>query len=90
MSEAVFRLRQEVHNLRGYLRPPRLPQRSFSAEMVPLLPEGSATAAALAGTPYASSIVTLANRLLEHRFPLLGLEIETGREIAWNRDYVTG
>jgi hypothetical protein len=44
----------------------------------------------LRGTPYAAQVLLLAEGLLEHRFPLLGLTIETGSDIDWRRDYANG
>jgi hypothetical protein len=85
-AEIAFRLRQESANLRLYLRPPgtapefsRLP-----------LPDPAGVAKRLAGTPYAAQIESLAEQFLERRFPLLGYERQTGRDIHWRRDYVHG
>ena len=30
----------------------------------------------------------IAAKILQHRFPMLGLELETGRNIEWRRDYL--
>jgi len=40
--------------------------------------------------PYAAEVESIAENLLAHRFPLLGLTIETGPTIDWRRDYVHG
>ena len=56
-------------------RPPRAPARPPQ----PLLrPE----------TPDAHEVLAIADSVLAHRFPLLGLIIETGPEIDWRRDYL--
>ena len=57
---------------------------------LPLLPDPAAVVRAVASTPLAVRIETIARQVLDHRFPLLGLEIETGADIDWSRDYVHG
>ncbi len=52
------------------------------------LPDAHAVAQALRGTDYAQSVQWTAEEILAHKFPLLGLRIETGEEIRWRRDYV--
>jgi len=44
-------------------------------------------AASLAGSEFAQEVIELAGRIRSHRFPLLGAEVDTGREIRWRRDY---
>ena len=39
-------------------------------------------------TAYAREVAAIADSLLAHRFPLLGITIETGPEIDWRRDYL--
>jgi hypothetical protein len=86
--EIIFRLRQEAGNLARLARPPR----AVSAVEPPLagLPDAAEVARRLAGTPYAADVERLAERILQHRFPLMGCEIETGPIIDWRRDYVSG
>jgi hypothetical protein len=48
------------------------------------------TAARLRGTAFAREVEALARGILRHRFPLLGIEIETGPQIDWRRDYLHG
>jgi hypothetical protein len=86
--EIIFRLRQEAGNLARLARPPR----AASAVQPPLagLPDAAEVAHRLAGTPYAAEVERLAERILQHRFPLMGCEIETGPGIDWRRDYVSG
>ena len=44
----------------------------------------------LAETSFPNELRVYARAIQAHRFPLLGLEIETGPEIHWRRDYVSG
>ena len=45
---------------------------------------------ALRSTPSADHMLDVAERIRQHRFPLLGLEVETGAAIHWRRDYING
>lgn len=86
-AEVAFRARQEAANAFLLIAQPK-----FGGE-VPLhlaLPDGRAAAEALRGSDYAKDVETTAQMILAHRFPLLGIEIETGKEIHWRRDYVHG
>ena len=56
-------------------RPPRAPARAVQSLVAP-------------ETPDAAEVIALADSLLAHRFPLLGVTIETGQEIDWRRDYL--
>lgn len=85
-AEIRFRLTQEVSNLWLFAVPP-----SVSVDVgsrLPGLPDPAACAQALAGTAFADEVERIARQVLDHRFPLLGIEIETGAEIDWSRDYV--
>jgi hypothetical protein len=86
--EVIFRLRQEAANLARLAHPPR----AVSAVQPPLagLPDPAEVARLLSGTPYAAEVERLAERILQHRFPLMGCEIETGPDVDWRRDYVSG
>jgi hypothetical protein len=81
-------LRQEGGNLFRLFQPPHVD----CAVAAPLagLPDPALVAASLVGTPYAANVVSLAESVLSHRFPLLGYEIETGPNIDWRRDYKSG
>jgi hypothetical protein len=83
--EIAFRLRQEIRNLALLANPPRLGKR-FPAPATPLpgMPEPSDFAEPLPD----AELQDLAAQIREHRFPLLGLTIETGPDIAWRRDYL--
>jgi hypothetical protein len=87
-QEIAFRLRQEGGNLFRLIQPPHVK----SAMQAPLtgLPDPAAAAAGLAGTAHAAEVVYLAEGILAHRFPLMGCEIETGPDIDWRRDYMSG
>jgi hypothetical protein len=86
--EIAFRLGQEARNLALFARPPALPDDASQASAP--FPDPEAAVQALRGTPAAEAIANWAGRILQHRFPLLGMEIETGPEIRWRRDYVSG
>jgi hypothetical protein len=45
-------------------------------------------AMALRGTRYAGEVERIADGILNHRFPILGLMVDTGPMIDWRRDYV--
>jgi len=81
-------LRQESANLWLLGFPPLAASRT--AAPLAGLPSPDGVAARLRGTPAAREIERLAEQILQHRFPLLGVEIETGPEIDWRRDYLSG
>ncbi len=79
-GEIAFRLRQEAMNLWLAKRPP---SRTFTAPApLPLLPDPQAA--------IAPDIERLADQIVAHRFPLLGIQLETGPQIRWRRDYQRG
>lgn len=86
--EVAFRLNQEARKLALFARPPALPDDAGKASAP--FPDPKAAVRVLRGTSAAEAITTWAGEILLHRFPLLGLEIETGPEIRWRRDYVRG
>lgn len=88
IDEITFRLRQELTNLWLLAAPPEA--RCDIPAPVPKLPPPSAVIAAIADTAVARQILDVADKVLAHRFPILGIEISTGAEIDWNRDYVHG
>jgi hypothetical protein len=87
IREITFRVRQEAANLYLWLARPE-----FVGEAPSVLaqPDHHAVVDALRGSEYARSVEAIANDLLAHRFPLLGVTIDTGSEIHWRRDYVHG
>lgn len=92
LTEIRFRLRQEIANLLFLVSPPRLPASIPDASQVhfPALPDPSKVAARLRATPFAAEYVRLAEEILQHRFPLLGVTLETSQDIHWRRDYLSG
>ncbi|MDP3000531.1 MAG: alginate lyase family protein [Bryobacterales bacterium] len=86
--EIAFRLRQELANLRLLLAPPR-PMLEAQAPLCGL-PDPEEVARVVRGTPAAERLERLADRIVERRFSLLGLEFEPGSRIAWRRDYRSG
>jgi hypothetical protein len=85
-DEIFFRLRQEAGNLAMFLFPPAgVEARTAKTGM---LPSAAAVAAALRGTPYAAVVERTADEILLHRFPILGLTVDTGPAIDWRRDYL--
>src|SRR4051812_12123586 len=71
------------------LRPPGLDTR-ISPVMAGLLPGAAGVANALRGSDFASGVVRIADEILAHCFPVLGLTIDTGPAIDWRRDYLHG
>ena len=79
--EIWFRIRQECANLALLVHPP---------DPGTLAPGGALKRLSLTYAVDDAEIEAIARRVLQHRFPLLGIEIETGPEIDWRRDYVHG
>jgi hypothetical protein len=79
-KELQFRIGQELANLALFASPPTLPG---SVDQPPPLglPE-------LIERYTTTDVVPLAEKILRHQFPILGIEIETGNEIEWRRDYL--
>ena len=88
-GEISFRLRQELRNVALWARPPHLPS-TLPASEHRWAVDPRRIAARLKNTEFAAGVIRLAEQVLEHRFPLLGLTIDTGPEIHWRRDYVSG
>ena len=87
IAELGFRVRQEAANFLLFAAPP-----TFAGD-APLrlhLPDPQTIANALAGSEYARCVESTASRLLAQQFPLLGVNIETGHDIRWRRDYLHG
>ncbi|MCX6632073.1 MAG: alginate lyase family protein, partial [Candidatus Solibacter sp.] len=85
-EEIYFRLRQELGNLAMFLFPPGGAETLHARS--PMLPDGAVVAAALRETTYAAEVERIADGILRHRFPILGLTVDTGRAIDWRRDYL--
>lgn len=84
--EIRFRLRQELGNLAMFCVEPGL-KGPCDARPLPL-PDPAPVAQAFRETAYAAQVATLADEIIAHRFPLLGVTIETGPVIDWRRDYL--
>jgi hypothetical protein len=91
-SEILFRLRQEISNIRLFAFPPGLSDSASSNVRPPLasLPLPADVASRLGKTSFAAECVRQAEEIVAHRFPLLGVTLETGPEIRWRRDYSRG
>src|SRR5690349_9728034 len=89
-GEIAYRIRQELTNLAMWGRPPRLPPSLFPPSPLPLLPPPAHVAEVLRATSFPDELRRYARDILTHRFPVLGLTIDTGPEIHWRRDYVNG
>jgi hypothetical protein len=85
-QEIRFRLRQEAANLWLRFAKPSAPSATRPPSPLPWFPDPRKVAAAFEGSEY----IRLADQILQHRFPLLGLTIDTGADIRWRRDYVHG
>jgi len=87
-AEVLFRVKQEAANLSQWIIKPGL---SGSVDVPRLdLPDGNWAARRVKGTPYAAEVEQLADSILDHKFPLLGVHLDTGKEIDWRRDYSNG
>src|SRR4051794_25915737 len=84
-AELAFRARQEAANL--YLLASQ-PKFGGNVQRFPALPDAQASVDALAGSAYAEWVETLAGKIVDHHFPILGLEFQAGQDIQWRRDYV--
>lgn len=87
-AEISFRLRQEAANAWLWLRKPCLQLDAPSP--LPGLPDPAPAFERLRSTPFSADVLGRAEQVLHHRFSILGIEIETGQEIRWRRDYVSG
>lgn len=84
-AEILFRTRQELANLFLLAAQPKF---RGDAALPLALPDGRETAEALRGSPYAEDVERTARLILAHRFPVLGIELSTGPDIHWRRDYL--
>ena len=73
--EYAFRLRQETANLWLLARPPSAPGPLKSP--LPFLPEASLVSDRLRGSVFALELISIADSILEHRFPILGISLDT-------------
>jgi hypothetical protein len=87
--EIAFRLKQEFTNAYLCARPPHIELPGDFAPRI-ALPRPLETAGKLEGTRFANQVITLADEIRLHRFPILAFTIDTGPEIRWRRDYLSG
>ncbi len=71
-------------------RPPQVPGPLRFQSPIAGLPAPDAVAAALRDTPLAAELLRIAREIRVHRLPLLGIELYTGPNIHWRRDYLSG
>jgi hypothetical protein len=83
--ELAFRLRQEIRNVQLLAFPPTLGQEVPSP--LPNLPAPESIAQELRSTAFAAEVLEIADQIVMRRFPLLGLNLQTGSNIEWRRDY---
>jgi hypothetical protein len=79
--ELVFRLRQELTNLRLLAQPPRLPQAfpTPSLASIPAIP-----------VPNADETARLAEEIRRHQLPLFDRRLDFSSPIPWRRDAISG
>ena len=82
--EYWFRLKQEAVNLFLLASPPKARPLKPRLEF---LPDPAPIVAHLRGSEFARDLTGIANEILHHRFPVLGLALETGSDIHWRKDY---
>ena len=86
-AEIAFRTRQELANVRLWLRPPRTAVQPPSP--LPHLPSPKSIADRLRETVFACELVRLADSIREHRFPVSDRLLIAGDQIEWRRDHET-
>ena len=89
-AEVWFRVQQECMNAWRAMVPPPLGATGSIEAPLALLPDPQEVALRLKETAFAAELQKLATDILEHRFHLLGVTVETGDHIHWRRDYVNG
>ena len=88
-QEIWFRLKQEAMNAALLVFPPSLSTEPPSAPLDGL-PDPAEVIPFIKNTPFERELVEVADAVLAHRFPILGIELETGPDILWRRDYSRG
>lgn len=88
LREIVFRVRQETWNLWALIHPP-ISTAEIDTPLSPL-PNPTNVASRLLKSAFASEVTGLAEQVMQHRFQLLGFQIEAGPQIDWRRDYIHG
>ena len=86
--EIRFRLWQQFENLRLLVFPPTLSPNAPVADLP--LPGPKPVAAAFRGSAYALEVDRIAKEVVAHRLPLFGFQVDTGPQIKWRKDYISG
>lgn len=86
--EIRFRIGQECSNLRLCISPP-VTSDGLRISSLPL-PDPVNVANRLKRTAFAAECLGIADEVMRHRFPILGITLETGPEIRWRCDYASG
>jgi len=89
LREISVRLRQELRNVYAFASPPSF---RFDPKFAPglSLPQPSEIIAGLQGTAFEREVLGLAGQIRRHHFPIFGLTIETGPQVPWRRDHLSG
>ncbi|MBV8817615.1 MAG: alginate lyase family protein, partial [Acidobacteriaceae bacterium] len=81
---------QEYRNLALLARPPGASAKVATPSPLAIFPDPVGVARDLRNGDFAREVLETADQILAHRFPLLGVTIDTGPQIAWRRDYLSG
>jgi Heparinase II/III-like protein/Heparinase II/III N-terminus len=89
LREIAVRLRQELRNVYAFRSPPNF---QFDPKFAPgiRLPQTAEIITGLRGTGFEREVLELAGQIRRHNFPILGVTIETGPQVPWRRDHVSG
>jgi hypothetical protein len=89
LREIAVRLKQELRNIYAFSSPPKF---QFDPKFVPRMPLPAALEiiTALRGSEFERDVIQLAEQIRRHHFPILGLTIETGPQVPWRRDHLSG
>lgn len=89
-KEIKFRALQEAGNLGMLARAPRLDSEIPLKGGLPRLPAAAPVVESLRGSDFAKAVVSIADEILAHRFPIFDQVLDTGADIRWRRDYGRG
>ncbi len=89
LREIAVRLRQELKNVHAFANPPAF---QFDPKFTHglSLPQPAAIITKLSDTSFEREVIGLAVQIRRHRFPILGLTIDTGPQVPWRRDHLSG
>jgi hypothetical protein len=89
LREISVRLKQELKNIYAFSSPPKFQFDPKFASKLPL-PPASEMITVLRGSKFEGEVIALAEQIRRHHFPILGLTIDTGPQVPWRRDHVSG